>query len=516
MERKVILGFLMIALTGVGVYAQMVFSGPTNEFKMIVSGQMSGMMSIGLHGDDQNFDNTAPNSEAPGVYYPNERKGSFAAVGSGKNGYYNNFDLAFLLSPWTAVELYAKFKTRYQTGSPYLPFQLDSASKEDYSIKTDSAWARVNVVDVFRSDFPLEFWLKVGKFNAEASNFNRISGFGVDGVLEPLQTGTHNSFQVEIRYPVPTLGPLALSFTTNLRLNEELKEYYDSDSKENILSHYNETGLFAKIPIHLSLKMPDIDLSIVKLQAELLYGLNALHIFSGHSFGAGISAKINVLDNLSIPIGVGAAITEKNIDPFTSTSRESSSYEPFYRINGYSKADSYTLGLRQSLRVGVGAGVEFSYEDIVKLGFNAGFTYSQLAHIYRETLNLFSLSLDIKALFIGKVLFGAGIFMGSLTDAEWKVKEGINVLRPGETEDRELFEGHTFGLLSNLGFEVYTGIQMRNSRFILGYNMNRGISMNKYLEALPDAQIKYRQKDTKYSDGMFERGGVFAKLVINL
>ena len=515
MKKKILLVFAALIFFSLGAYGQLVFTGigPLDEFKLSIGGEMGGMFTLGLQDEEQVANNAR--AEPPGVYFPNSQTGTAASVGSGKNGYYNNFDLTLFLSPVSGVEMYAKFKTRYQVGSPYLPFQLDSASREDYSIKTDTAWARVDAVGTFVKDFPLGVWLKVGKFKAEASQFNKVSRFGVEGVLDPLQTGTNNSMQLELVYNIRNFGPLALSFTTPLRLNEELKEYYDFDAENSIISHYDATGRFAKLPVHLSLKAPQIDLGIATLQAELLYALNGMHIWSGHSMGLGVGARINPLDNLSIPIGFGVAFFEKNIDPFTSSAIESNSNALFYGDNGYSNADSYTLGLRQSLRIGVGAGVEFSL-DFFKLECNLGFSYSQIAHIYRDTLNLLSASFDLRAVFLGKIIVGGGVVFGSLTDAEWKVKDGVNVRRPGETTDRELFEGHTFSLADNLGFEIFAGLQLNKAKFVLGYNMNRGISMSRYLEALPDAQQKYRQADTEYSNGMFERGGVFAKLIIFL
>jgi len=515
MMKKMFFLFFLIVIFGVSAYGQMVFNGPTEEFKLKISGEMGGMVSAGFQTDKQSANNAG--GEAPGVYYPNMQTGRDASVGTGKNGYYNNFDLVFFLSPISYVEMYAKFKTRYQPGSPYMPFQLDTASEENYAIKTDTAWARVNAVSGLGFNIPLDVWLKIGKFKAEASHFNRVSRFGVEGVLEPLQTGTNHLMQMEAVYNLPETGSIALAFSTHLKLNNELKDYYDLDSKENaVLNHYSETGLFAEIPVHISLKMREFDFSFMTLQAELLYALNGLHISSGHSFGAGIGAKISVLDNLTIPVGIGAAFTEKNIDPFTGSAVEKSSYEPFYIGNGYSKADSYTLGLRQSLRIGFGAGLEFFLDDTMKAELNIGFAYSQIAHIYRDTLDLMSLSADFRAVFLNRFVLGGGIIMGSLIDSEWKVKEGVNERRPGEMIDRELFEGHTFSLIENMGFEVYGGFLVNNAKFILGYNINKGLSMNKYLEALPDAQLKYLQADTSYSGGLFERGGFFVKLVINL
>ena len=535
MKKKVLLAVLMLVVISLVVYAQTdeqqeltetpVQNAPIaqNEkpepkeawkpFSFSLKGEMSGMLTYGLQDENQVANNMG--MEPPGVYFPNLQTGSGAAVGTGKNGYYNNFDLILFLSPVSSVELYAKFKTRYQTGSPYIPLQLDSASKEDYSVKTDAAWARGNATKGLGLNTGLDLWFKLGKFKAEAAHFNKITLFGVENVLDPLQTGTNHAFQIEAGYPIPSIGPMTFSFTVPLKLNEAIKEYYDEDSEASIISHYHESGRFALLPMHMNLRMYEIDLPFAVLQAELLYTLNGLHIWSGHSIGAGMAAKIPVTENLVIPIGLGAAFFEKNIDAFTSTSKENSEYESFYGYNGYSKADSYTLGLRQALRIGIGVGAEINLNNL-KTELNFGFTYSQIAHIYRDTLTLFSMSVDVKTIYMNNFIFGAGIYLGSLNNAEWNVKEGINRRRPGETTDRELFEGHIFSLSENMGFEIYTGLLLQNMKFILGWNTNKGISMNKYLEALPDAQQKYRQAGTGYSDGYFERGGIFAKLVINL
>jgi hypothetical protein len=103
--------------------------------------------------------------------------------------------------------------------------------------------------------------------------------------------------------------------------------------------------------------------------------------------------------------------------------------------------------------------------------------------------------------------------MGTVNEVEWKRQDSIPAAAANGPSDT--FTSHVFTPTENLGFEVFGGIQFDKSKFVIGYNLNKGLSMNSSIEAPPDAQIKYRQMDTDAADGLFERGGVFVKLVIS-
>ncbi|GHU86516.1 hypothetical protein FACS189473_5720 [Spirochaetia bacterium] len=84
----------------------------------------------------------------------------------------------------------------------------------------------------------------------------------------------------------------------------------------------------------------------------------------------------------------------------------------------------------------------------------------------------------------------------------WQTKDG---------ETAESFK-HTFTLAENIGYEVYGGIALTGrTKFLVGWNNNKGIALNHTLETRSDSQIKYKQKNTEIPDGLFESGGLYLK-----
>jgi len=259
------------------------------------------------------------------------------------------------------------------------------------------------------------------------------------------------------------------------------------------------------IPLHLALQIRNLATPLGDVSAEFLYVYNAENIYSVSNFGAGLGWKVAIpgLDALKIPFGLGFAMYEKNIDPFASTAldTDNKSYLSTH------ENDNNTVSFRRSMRIGAGLGVHYAMEYFDS-ELNLGYSYSQIAHIYRDTLTINALSADLKFTFAGKYFIGGGVYMGTLGKAEWKTKADTDIAREnGYT--------HVFKIEENIGYEVYGGLQFGKSRFVLGYNCNKGLAMNHSIESIPEAQIKYRQKDTAMADGLFETGGAFAKLVIS-
>ena len=99
---------------------------------------------------------------------------------------------------------------------------------------------------------------------------------------------------------------------------------------------------------------------------------------------------------------------------------------------------------------------------------------------------------------------GGGIIAGSLTDANWKTRDDAD-----STKDEY---DHTFTLADNLGYEVYAGINLAKAgKFVIGFNQNKGLSLNNMLEAKVDGQMKYKQLDTEWKDRLIEAGGLYIK-----
>ncbi|MDR1231831.1 MAG: hypothetical protein LBK61_10575 [Spirochaetaceae bacterium] len=375
---------------------------------------------------------------------------------------------------------------------------MENAGAESFDISLDSAYGRINVIKGLQSNLPLDVYIKAGKFNTAPSNFQTVSQYGTESVLSKLRTKNTFAGQVEISLPLSFADSLAFTGTVSHRLGEELKELYDTDG--SVASKGDPVLDTYAFPLHLALKLNKLNIIPPgPLSVELVYALNGEHIYSGQNFGAGLGMDIKITDSLAIPAGLGFAFHEKNIDALASAALEKD-WTGFYPYEGD------TTGFRGALRIGAGTGVKADMPDLGLAGaLNLGFAWSQIAHIYRETVNVPSLSVDCRVVFLDRYLIGGGFIAGILSETEWKTKEGVN-----SGLDNFI---HVFTFEENTGWEVFAGLQFSKSKFVLGYNSNRGLAMNYAIEALKDSQYKYRQSGSTSPDGLLERGGVFVKFV---
>jgi hypothetical protein len=488
-------------------HSQIVFGEDDNP-SFTLTGELTSMFTAGFQDDLQII--KPGNDIEPGVYYGNdERDGSII---SGKNGYFISFNFSFLFKPVSNVDLYAKFLTRYRPGSPYIPMQLENADVEEFTFKVDAVYARVNAVKGLGFDIPLDIWLKGGKFDATPSHFHKVSQYGAESVMNTLRTKSTYSLQLEADYPISGDSFLNFSFTSNLKLNEEIPELLDDDAieRDQVFLHGISTG-DSVIPIHAALRLVNFSFSSFTLSTELIYAINAMHIYSGHNFGLGLGVNMPIMENFSVPLGLAMAYHEKNIDALAGAAVADSYISDFYISNGYSNNDTNTTSFRQTMRIGAATGIRYKPIDSLSANFNIGFAFSQIAHIYRDPLDITALSIDLRIVYMERFLLGGGIFLGTLADVEWKRKDTVSYA--GSPSDA--FSGHVFTLEENMGYEIFCGIQFNKSKFIVGYNINKGLSMYNSIEAPPDTQMKYKQKDAQSADGLFERGGLFANLVIS-
>jgi len=501
--RNSLVVFLLLT-AGITAYSQVaVMGGGENGPTLRLTGEAIGMVTLGMAGEGQSY-SYGSQEPAPGFYY-RDNAGNFA---SGRNGYYSSLNFSFLFNPVSYAEIYMKILAQYRPGSPYIPLQL-----EDYSAKTfedfavDAAYGRINVVSGLGFDIPLELWLKAGKFDTTPAHYNRVSRYGAESVMNSMKTMSRYSLQLEAAFPLPGIEAISTVVTTNLRLNEALPEFFDDDVSANI-RHGVATGETV-IPVHAAIRMKNLTLPLGELSAELLYAYNGMHIFSGHSFGLDIGWVIPVMDTLKIPIGIGAAFHEKNIDVLANTSimSDASPFSKLYSDSGYHLNDVNTFSLRQAMRIGFGAGAQYYILDDLRAELNIGFALNNIAHIYRYTLSLPSLSFDLRALWQDRYFVGGGIFLGTLSTAWWYTNSNVDNSYDLST--------HIFTVAENIGWEVYAGLQFAKARFVIGYNCNKGLSMNNSIESIPEAQVKYKQKDTLTADGLFENGGLFTKMVIS-
>jgi len=507
-KRKILIGLLLLTLSAV-LYAQVLVAGDGEDGpSLYLTGEVVGMVTLGSVEDEQSYTGggTPDNPVyAPGFYYL-DNIGDFA---SGKNGYYSSINFSFLFNPVSYVDIYMKLLAQYRPGSPYIPLQLEDNSEKTFSdFAVDAAYGRVNVIKGLGLDIPLDVYLKAGKYDTTSAHYNRVTSFGADSVMNTMKTMNRYALQLEAAYALEKIEAISATVTTNLKLNEALPEVFDED-KTAAIKHGAATGSTV-LPIHVALRLKNLSLPLGELSAELLYANNAMDIYSGHSFGGDLGWAIPISDALTIPIGLGAVFHEKNIDVLARTSVGSlkNAYSSLYTQSGYNEnVDINTVGLRQALRYGIGVGVQYEIPETLQAEFNVGFAISNIAHIYRDPLSLPSLSVDARGLFFDHYFIGGGVFLGTLTEASWLTKEDVSSIDDNFT--------HVFTLAENLGWEAYAGLQFtKKTRFVIGYNCNKGISMNNSIESIPEAQIKYKQKGTESKDGLFERGGLFTKLVI--
>ena len=520
-KRVMVIGLLM--LVSLTAYSQvtLVEAGEDGP-KFSLTGGLTGTFTMGFMEDEQvvmmsGSEASNPNGggPAPGVFY-GEEPGKPGKTGPGKNGYSVSMNFSMLFSPVSYAEVFVKFLAQYRPGSPYIPLQLEDSSAKTFSdFAIDNAWGRVNAIKGLGFDLPLEVWLKGGKYDVTPSQFQNVSRYGAESVMNSLRTTNDYNLQLEASYFLPGTKAITLGLTTHAKLKEAFPVLLNDDDVlvgGTRVFHGDPKGA-ADIPFRIAAKVDELSLGFADISAELIYAYNAMNIYSGNNFGFDVGTEIPVIEGLSVPVGLGFALYGQNIDPFADTSITSNTrYLSLYGENGYHYStdlnkswDSNTTSLRNSFRLGFGVGARYTY-DFVTAECNLGFALSQIAHYYRDTLTIPALSFDLRGTFLNHYFIGGGIFLGTLTDMEWKTKEDIDA----STDD----SNHEFNLAENMGFEAYGGIQMGKAKFVLGYNINKGLSMNNSIESAADAQIKYRQnKDPK--NGLFERGGFFAKLALS-
>jgi hypothetical protein len=282
------------------------------------------------------------------------------------------------------------------------------------------------------------------------------------------------------------------------KLDEELNELYDTDG--SVASKGDPVPDTYSFPLHAALGLDKLALPFGELSAELVYAMNAEHIYSGQSFGADARLDIPLAGILTVPVGLGVSFHEKNIDVLAGTAVEKG-------WGGLYPYEGDTTGFRGALRIGAGTGVKADLANSgLKAALNLGFSFSQVGHIYRDTLNIPALAVDGRVTYQERYFLGFGVLAGTLSDVEWKTKSDADPAKDNFS--------HTFKVAENIGWEIFAGLQFGKSKFLLGYNNNKGLAMNYGVEAPKDGQYKYRQSGSDVTDGLLERGGMFIKCVV--
>jgi hypothetical protein len=312
-----------------------------------------------------------------------------------------------------------------------------------------------------------------------------------------LKTANTYNYEIEADYNGSESNPFKVSaaFTTNYKFGEATSRLYDEDG--SISKHGTAVAGEYMPAFYASLKLQDFTpVENNKISAEFLYALNgaADGINSGTSVGGDIRYTLSLNEGISIPIGVSVGWYEKNIDILGGIASISS--------------DRSTVDFRDALSIGYGAGIRYAAGPLA-VDANIAGAYSNIQHIYRDPLSIASLSLDMMCTYQDKVFLGAGLVAGTLFDAEWKTKDD-------ELAQSKESYNHTFSFANNFGYEVYAGLKFqKNCRFVIGFNQNKGLAMNRTLESRADGQYKYKQADTEGSDGLLETGGLFVKMAFS-
>jgi len=498
---SVLLVFGVSALYAQGVN---VLGGDGEGPRLIISGEITGMYTFGFASDDQIV--ISGDDANPVGVFDNDPEGN------GRNGFLTRMDFSMLFGPVSWVDLYVQFRARSRPGSPYIPLTLEAADADDFSISFEQAWGRINVIDGLGFDAPLDLFLKAGRFDSAPASFQRVSRFGTENVMSRIRTKNVLSVQLEAAFPLAFAESLSFVAATQQRTSEAIPPLYDVDGSMGWHGTPPHDYLYS-IPVFTALRMRNIETPFGNIFAEVVYAFNAEDIYSGHNFGVDGRWDIRVpgMDNMTIPLGLGVAFLEKNIDPMARAAHgfgndNALSNRPYIRPeHNYNFA---TVSFRRSMRIGAGLGLRWEPTPTLGTEFNVGYSYSQIAHIYRDTLTINSLSFDMRLVLDRRFFIGGGIFLGTLGDVEWRTSDDAD-------PNRESGFSHVFTLAENMGFEIHAGLSMGRSRLVFGYNINRGLSMNHGIEAMADAQIIYRQRGSAVADDLFETGGFFTKLVIS-
>ena len=407
-----------------------------------------------------------------------------------KNGYYTQANLFVLFQPVSFLEGFFKLTATARPGSFYVPLSLENYSQQDLGLTVDTVYGKVNVFEALGFSLPVNLFLKTGKYKSEAANYQSFSKFGLETILDVLETANTYHFDIAAEAQLPGDDALVFAaFTGNYRFDEAIQRLYDNDG--GVANHGGDVlGKFAP-QFLIFLGVNNVALAGGPFNAEIIYGQNVSDIYSGHAFGFDAGYSLPLSGMVSIPIGLGFGWYEKNIDVLSRTAGKSSKTE--------------TFDFRNTLSGALTAGIRFTGGDFGVNAHLAG-VFSRIEHIYRDPLPVISLSLDMECNYLGAYFIGAGIVAGTLGDVLWKTADGVDPVK-----DNNGYE-HTFTLADNIGYEVYAGINLwKNSRFVIGFNQNKGIAMNYNLENKAEGQMKYKLAGSEAVDSLYESGGLYLK-----
>lgn len=414
--------------------------------------------------------------------------------GAQKNGYYTAANVYVNLNPFPWMDGYFKVYMIHRTGSFYLPLQMENLSKQDtVNLTLDAVYGKVSVFQALELESPFELYLKAGRYKAVASNYGSVSKYNTELILDIFKTKTDFNYEIGVSLDSPF--KLDASLVTNYRFDEAIQRVYDEDGA---VPHGGPVPDGYAFQLLSMVKLHDFELGIGDLSAEILYGNNiGGDIYSGNSLGFSARYNAGINNEIKVPAGLLFGYYQKNLDLLGHAA-----------VNN---AANGSLNLRDTISLGLGTGLRYS-TDLFNLDLNLAATYNLVKHIYRDDLQIIKFSLDAMFTLQEHFFVGAGFIAGTLGDAQWKTRDNVDPTRDLNGYD------HTFTFAENYGYEAYIGINLAKSgKFVIGFNQNKGLSLNHMLEAKTEGQVKYKQADTVWNDNnqLVEAGGLYTKFVFS-
>ena len=473
MKRRLFIFAILLLVAGFPLFAQ-----------VVVAGDVTTIYTLGNASSDQQL----ATGTGDGAYEYQ------------KNGYYAQANLYAFFNPVSYLDGYFKLYATARPGSFYVPLSLQANSYQNLLFSFDKFWARVNVFDGLNLNLPVNLYLKTGKYRSQAQNYQSITKFGLDYILDLMESD--NTFNWEAQAEYKPMGPdssVYAAFSSNYQFDEGIQRLYDDDGG---VSPHGQPVLGEYAPQYMGfLGCRGINIAGSLLSGELMYGKNVAAVYSGNSFGADARYDLVIVPNtITVPIGLGFGWFEKNIDVL------SHCYNGAVGIGTFDFRNTTTGSLSGGLR----------YRGLTNgrpiwLDLNLAGIVTQIEHIYRDPLFIASFCVDGEFTYMEKYFLGAGFVAGTLNDAEWKTKSDPKYV-PLDSGGYD----HTFTFADNLGYEVYAGLNFqKTSRFVVGYNQNKGIAINYNLENKPEGQYKYKLPGTNAGDGIYETGGLYVKFIMS-
>jgi len=480
----------------IGLWAIFLWVSLSINAQTSISSKFTGLYSYGLFSNDQMVSDTG----LDGVYDET------------KNGYDLNGSINISHAVFNFADLSLDLNVKHRLGSPYRPMELSPSAAASSSIGIGQFYGRVHISEVL---FPRLRLLKtdtnmnvrVGKFSMSSPN-PAISQFGTENSLNKvgLPSSGAVAFQTALtfsgarQYVNGSRATLSFNLASGGLFDESVPRLYDTDGG---ISNHGKIVLGEYAPQFLAqLLLNQYVTDAGTLSAGISYALNGGGIYSGSSLG--INGKFSYQieeDKYYLPVGLSVAYHEKNIDVLTGTTG--------------SDLNTDTTDFRMAIKAGMAAGFEWVIPQIsvigppdVKAEATIAGSFAQINHIYRDSLNIISLSLDGQYHLNPRSYLGGGFILGTLQDITWQTSEGVSAAFDAYN--------HSFALMDNMGYEVFAGLDMMSdAKLVVGYAHMKGLSMNYGAESNATGLVKARQKDSTSADGLWETHGIFIKTSVN-